>query len=160
MNDRAQEMLQLDCGITVGPFGRYRFLDASIQEAAEGIARSTSSGPIALFHSPNSTSPRFRYTLVRMSTQPITEYLGGPKLAIIIEQMSSRYLVQRLTALGTAHKLTTAEIEVARCVAEGASISTAADMRGVSRETIRSQLKSVYAKLSIAGKADLLRLMI
>jgi DNA-binding CsgD family transcriptional regulator len=159
INDRAREMIEGGCGITVGPTGKCRFLNGSMQQAAERLSTSTSSAPVAVFHSPGSRSPRFRYTLVRMSTRPIVEYLGGPKLAVIIERVSPRNLDQGLEMLAMAHNLTNAEREVAQCVAQGATMDMAATIRNVSKETIRSQLKSVYAKLNISGKVDLLRML-
>lgn len=55
--------------------------------------------------------------------------------------------------------LTPAEARVARGVAELQTVDTIADTLGVSRETIRTQLKSVLAKTGTARQADLASLL-
>jgi DNA-binding CsgD family transcriptional regulator len=51
--------------------------------------------------------------------------------------------------------LTPAEARVARGVVEGATVANLAQRFGVSRETIRSQIKSVFSKTGAQRQADL-----
>ena len=51
--------------------------------------------------------------------------------------------------------LTAAEVEVCACLAGGAALSAIAKARDVGAETIRSQAKSIYAKLGVRGQSEL-----
>jgi len=55
--------------------------------------------------------------------------------------------------------LTAAEVHVARAVATGASVEEIARSRGVSRETVRTQLKSVLAKTGTRRQTELALLL-
>jgi DNA-binding CsgD family transcriptional regulator len=55
--------------------------------------------------------------------------------------------------------LTPAEARVARFIAERQTIESVADSIGVSRETIRTQLKAVFAKTGTSRQADLVALL-
>ena len=55
--------------------------------------------------------------------------------------------------------LTPAEARVARAIAERRTVEAIAGMLGVSRETVRTQLKSVLAKTGMARQADLAALL-
>jgi DNA-binding CsgD family transcriptional regulator len=56
--------------------------------------------------------------------------------------------------------LTAAEARVARSIAERKTVETIADSLGVSRETVRSQLKAVLAKTGTARQVDLAALLV
>jgi len=51
--------------------------------------------------------------------------------------------------------LTAAEVEVCACLVGGAALSAIAKARAVGAETIRSQAKSIYAKLGVRGQSEL-----
>jgi DNA-binding CsgD family transcriptional regulator len=51
--------------------------------------------------------------------------------------------------------LTAAEVEVCACLVGGAPLSAIATSRDVGAETIRSQAKSIYAKLGVRGQSEL-----
>lgn len=53
------------------------------------------------------------------------------------------------------HALTSSEIKVMELACSGLDIDHMAELRGVSRETIRSQLKSIYAKFGVTGRIEL-----
>lgn len=55
--------------------------------------------------------------------------------------------------------LTPAEARVARAISEGATVEKIAAMLGTSRETIRAQLKGVFAKTGTHRQAELVRLL-
>lgn len=63
----------------------------------------------------------------------------------------------RLTTLATRAGLSPAETEVLRLVVQGLPVEAVAERRGASRETVRSQLKSIYQKTGATSRADLLR---
>ena len=55
--------------------------------------------------------------------------------------------------------LTPAEARVARAVGRSETIETIAKAFGVSKGTVRNQLKAVFAKTGVARQADLARLL-
>ncbi len=68
---------------------------------------------------------------------------------------------QRVEARSLQHRLglTAAEAEVAAKLAQGASVAEIADSRSVSSETVRVQLKSIYAKTGVHNQAQLVALL-
>jgi DNA-binding CsgD family transcriptional regulator len=55
--------------------------------------------------------------------------------------------------------LTPAEARVASMLVDGLSVETISETHGVSRNTVRTQLKSIFAKTGIDRQADLVRLL-
>jgi len=63
-------------------------------------------------------------------------------------------------ALRIAYSLTPAESELLGLLASGHCLSDAAKARGVSLNTVRSQLKQVFAKTDTSRQAALIRLVL
>lgn len=61
---------------------------------------------------------------------------------------------QRAAVLCAAYALTPAETEIAIHVASGRSASVIAELRGVSVETARYQIKSVLAKVGVRRQVE------
>lgn len=55
--------------------------------------------------------------------------------------------------------LTPAEARVARAIGDAQSVENIAELLGVSRETVRTQLKSVLAKTGVGRQVELVRLL-
>ena len=64
------------------------------------------------------------------------------------------------TVLETLYGLTRAEAELVRLVAEGHSLDEVASERGVTMNTVRSQLKQVFAKTDTNRQGQLMRLVL
>lgn len=60
-------------------------------------------------------------------------------------------------ALGTALGLSTAEANIALCIARGEPVSAIAWKRGVTPTTVRNQLRSIYGKTGAASRVELVR---
>ena len=52
------------------------------------------------------------------------------------------------------HGLTKRELEVLSVIAQGHSLNEAASTLGVTRNTIATQVKSIYSKLNISSRAE------
>ncbi len=63
------------------------------------------------------------------------------------------------TALAELYGLSAAEVSVALVLAQGEEVSAIADSRGVTRETVRTQAKHIYAKTGTGRQAALARLV-
>jgi DNA-binding CsgD family transcriptional regulator len=64
-----------------------------------------------------------------------------------------------LERAGEIYGLTAAELRVLPGILSGQTAEQIAQSLGRSRETVRSHMKSVYAKTDTGGKVDLIRLM-
>jgi DNA-binding CsgD family transcriptional regulator len=58
------------------------------------------------------------------------------------------------------HQLTPAEAAVAACLIDGMSVKEIADARGITTNTLRTQLKSIFQKTGARSQADLMRLLL
>jgi DNA-binding CsgD family transcriptional regulator len=58
--------------------------------------------------------------------------------------------------LQTTYALTSAETDIARYLAEGQSAVFIAAKRGVSVETVRTQIKAIMAKLGVSRQVELI----
>ncbi len=56
--------------------------------------------------------------------------------------------------------LSQAESEVVRAMVDGLSAAEIAELRGTTDGTVRSQIKSIYAKTGVRRRADLVRLAV
>ncbi|WP_323810776.1 helix-turn-helix transcriptional regulator [Sphingobium baderi] len=61
--------------------------------------------------------------------------------------------------LGTAFGLSGAEIEIALAIGQGESREQIAAARNTSRQTVKAQLKSIFAKLNVSREADLVAML-
>ena len=60
--------------------------------------------------------------------------------------------------LRTLYGLTTAEAEVCRLVVDGHTTGDIADLRGVTTETVRTQIRALFGKTGVSRRAELVRL--
>jgi len=84
-------------------------------------------------------------------------FLGARALFVIAPPEKVRSL--RQSSLMEAYRLTRAEAKIAGEIASGESIDDIATKFGVSRDTIRNQLKSVFAKTGTSRQIDLVLLL-
>lgn len=82
--------------------------------------------------------------LVRLLPQPDEPVIADPAAVV---------------ALRHAYDITTAEAEIAVAAGSGASATEIAEARGRSLATVRTQIRSIHAKLGIRRQAELCRLV-
>ena len=78
---------------------------------------------------------------------------GGRAILAITDLTSSR--VSNAAVLKLTFGLTAAEARLAAAICEGTELKTAARRFGVSRETVRSQLRSIFGKTGVHRQAEL-----
>ncbi len=66
----------------------------------------------------------------------------------------------RADTLRTLFRLTPAEVKLATVLLEGKSLSEAANLNQVGRETVRSQLKSIFIKTGTRRQSELIGLLL
>jgi DNA-binding CsgD family transcriptional regulator len=98
----------------------------------------------------NVRGKRLEITMVRMHSDTMSEFLEGSSVAILLKPCSS---IVSLSSYGLSPK----EVEVAMAIVDGKSIQQIADHRRLSRETVRTQLKSVFSKLGVTSQLELVR---
>ncbi|HTU61062.1 MAG TPA: alpha/beta fold hydrolase, partial [Polyangiales bacterium] len=79
--------------------------------------------------------------------------------AFLLTALELRIEPHILRAFGAAYGLTPTEAEVAMALARGSSPSAIAEERGVSLNTVRTQIKVVLRKLEVQAISDVIRLL-
>lgn len=97
--------------------------------------------------------------LRRASTPPLIIAINclddDAENVLLVARDSTLHLRPTATALRTCFGLTRSEAEVAAAIAAGESCGQIAERRGVSTNTIRTQLKTISAKLGCTGQAQI-----
>ncbi|WP_019172682.1 helix-turn-helix transcriptional regulator [Pseudaminobacter salicylatoxidans] len=101
----------------------------------------------------------FKLTFVRVRKDRISAYFEGPTVIVLMEPPHAGSRAVDFEHLAHAFNLTAAEMRAMTGIVLGRSIDEIAVAAGVSRETIRTQLKNVYGKTGATGQADLVRLV-
>jgi DNA-binding CsgD family transcriptional regulator len=128
-----------------------------LAEAIRGLDRTTNSTvrSIALPATHGAPAQVLHVIPIRRAAGDIFTHATG--LLVVTEVAApTAPLREMLTGL---FDLTAAEVHVARAVATGASVEEIASSRGVSRETVRTQLKSVLAKTGTRRQTELALLL-
>ncbi|MDW9414223.1 hypothetical protein GOB15_07075 [Sinorhizobium meliloti] len=149
VNEAGEALIDRHCGIRVAPNGRVVFAQSSLQEVLKAACRRLSTGAVRRSEL-DASGGRFEITIVRMQSDTMREFLAGPFVAILLKPLSTSQLL-------ATYALSAREAEVAKAIIAGKSIQQIAEERGLSRETVRTQLKSVFAKLGVDSQADLVR---
>jgi DNA-binding CsgD family transcriptional regulator len=83
----------------------------------------------------------------------------GARALLLISDLGRKNEIQIANLLSSAFGLSPAEARLASFLADGASLDEAAHQFGISRETIRNQLKSVFAKTDTHRQSELVALL-
>lgn len=106
-----------------------------------------------------------RLVMVRIASDIQTLYIQGPCVVIIIQALTHARMdfdidLQTLFALKRIFQLTDGEAEVLRLLASGLGAAEIARVRSVSRETVKSQLASLFRKTGMRSQNELIRLVL
>ena len=103
--------------------------------------------------------PRLPLTLLVAPAPAILPGLApfNPAAVIFITDPDQRAMPDREILL-RVYGLTNAECELARLLADGATLHTAAERRHVTVATVRTQLKSIFRKMNVSTQSQLVRL--
>jgi DNA-binding CsgD family transcriptional regulator len=135
-----------------------RKADALLAAAMEGIASQGDGAGVRSFpNPPREDQPPTIAHLVPVRRQAHDVFSGASAILALTPVVPAE--VPTADVLQGLFDLTPAEARVARSVAARQSIDAIADALGVSRETVRSQLKAVLAKTGTARQGDLAALL-
>ena len=136
-----------------------RALGAAIQSAVQPDVLATS-------HFSRSISiPRFSGRtpyVAQFSSLPVKNEFGTgadtPRAIVFITDPAAPLVVNH-QLLRQTYGMTSAEIRTAEVIVQGGTVEEAASAIGVSADTVRTQLKQIYAKTNVDSRARLVRLI-
>lgn len=151
----AARMIASSREFDITPIGRFRILNDDADEALVRMLGYNHVGP----HSADFMLADVKVTLVRMKKERISWYFEGPTVVALIEPFNR--IAQAFDPDWFSEKfgLTRAELRALIGIMDGKSAQAIAAEAGVSRETIRTQIKSLYLKTGVNSQAGLLRLV-
>jgi DNA-binding CsgD family transcriptional regulator len=163
MNTRAEKLLQRRDGLlTVG--GR---LSAAVNVEAERLEAVVSG-----FAHPNRVGLSAGGTILisrkagrplSVTVAPLRNFsvgLGQPPAAVLFISDPDQNLELPADLLQRCYGLTSAEARLTMILLEGHSLKEAADLCGVSQNTAKTQLKSVFSKTHVQRQSELVRLLL
>jgi DNA-binding CsgD family transcriptional regulator len=139
--------------IGVDPLGRVRFKRPEVQAALHAMLERESPERTARSYS----YPHFDLRLIRVGGTKAAEFFAGPMVAILLGGQTGE-LHAKPAQLARNYGLSPAEVRVFMGIVSGDNVTAIAKAAGIGRETVRSQLKSIYAKTGTHSQSDIVRL--
>lgn len=139
--------------IGTDPLGRVRFKSPKIQSALRAMLERGSRERTARSYSNTEINLR----LIRVGGTKAAEFFAGPMVAILLGRQAGE-LYANPAQLARNYDLSPAEVRVFMAVVSGDNVTGIAKAAGIGRETVRSQLKSIYAKTGTHSQSDIVRL--
>lgn len=152
-SDLARRMFGVDVGID--PLGRLRFSDGMAQSLLNTMLMRGYAGP----RHRRLMVGEMRVTLIRMQGERERSIFEGPGVCLMLEPVHGTGRFVDIDLFASAYRLTPGEVRVLDGLMTGKTVAEIAHQAGRSRETIRSQLKSLCSKTGARGQADLLRMV-
>jgi len=151
----AQDMLDEGEVISVSSPGRLRLRHPDAQAVLRDMLARAYEGPksVTLF------SSAARIILVSLEADRISLLFEGPTVAVIIQPFHVEEPSAAVDRFSLTYSLTPSELRALNGIVAGMTASRIAAEANLSRETIRTQLKSLYAKTGTSSQVDLLRLV-
>jgi len=158
-NRLAEDLLCAGDPVGLDTLGRvavsHREVRDAIDSALGEVRRGEGAGRTAVLAVPGRRDePSFRVTVVVPELSESEAYFAGPFVLLLLERTDPS-LRPAADALRTAFALTESEVRLARALAAGTSLSEAAASHNITRETARTQLKRVFAKVGVHRQAEL-----
>jgi DNA-binding CsgD family transcriptional regulator len=155
LSKAAEAMLAGRAPLRISADGRVRFRAAGVQAAFERMLKRGHDGPGIM----EVRSFGTRMVLARASKDDASLYFEGPSVLILLEKFDAGSARFDLALAGEAYGLSRGEMRALSGILAGKSVGEIAAEASLSRETIRSQVKSLYAKTGAKREADILRLV-
>lgn len=146
----------LEAGTVAGltPVGRLALRDENTSAWLHQMLVRSYAGP----RSRTSHPANHKLTLIRTEADGAAGYFAGPTVSVILEEAVAPSHPTDLEWLSERFGLTRAEARVASEIVAGLTPAEIAGKAGIARETVRTQLKSVYAKTGTNSQSGLVRL--
>lgn len=138
---------------SMSPTGQFRFINEDAQSVMSAMLRRTYEGQKTVSLPLNGV----KLTLLRVVRDQISFYFEGPTVVALMERSTNTPPASSLEQFVENHGLTFAEQRALLGLLDGKSVNQIASDSTLSRETIRSQLKSLFAKTGTHSQKELLR---
>ncbi len=162
-NIAASQLLDANEAIWTDRTGRFQCASPDVMSVLKVELSLWTAGPQTLLMKtwlmarPNGKLP-LRITMFRPSRSALEAYFSGPEIMLLLEEPTSNGTPS--TDLISRHfGLTRAEHRVMAAIAEGRTLDEIAIAFAVSIGTVRSQAKSIFAKLGVQRQADIVRIV-
>ncbi len=155
LSPTARAMLENPSPLRIAANGLIRFRRADIHAVFERMLRRGYTGPRSL----DFLSHQTKLTLVQVDSDVVSTYFNGPTVIAFLKQLGDRPLRYDLQLFSDAYRLSMGEVRALSGIVTGLSLDEISAGASLSRETIRSQVRSLYAKTGAASAADVLRLV-
>jgi DNA-binding CsgD family transcriptional regulator len=152
-SEAAQQIVADTTVLRTSPFGRVTLRHETAQAGLHAMLGRAYDGPKQMTF----TDDAVKTTLVHVTKDRLSYYFEGPTVILLLER-PGRKGASDLDIFSAAHGLTKSETRALAGILAGKSAAEIARESGLSRETIRSQVKSLYARLDVRSEAELLRL--
>ena len=150
--------LERDCPQLADP-RQDRRLQTLIQSAArEHVEHGTTTGEVMAVPRPSGRRPFALMVGPLLATSP--DHPANEARAILFVADPEGGQIGTTAVLETLYQLTHAEAELVQLVAGGHSLEEVADARGVTMNTVRSQLKQVFSKTDTSRQGELVHLVL
>lgn len=159
-SELGQQMLAEERGIVADSRGRLRIADEAADAVLERMLDRLDEGCAIHDCLVRQAGNITRLVCIRIASEGLSTFLEGPSVMVIMEPAPRIGDGHRMDALIARYHLTRAEAEVLAGVVAGHTLDQLAASRGVGRETVRSQLKSIYEKTGVRRQAGLVRLIL
>jgi DNA-binding CsgD family transcriptional regulator/PAS domain-containing protein len=165
LNRAASQVLERRDGLFLGRDGLTAARPADTQRLGKLIraALRTANGsgfhPAGALHLQRASSDRPLTVLVSPFRMEGMVFPMRPVVAVFVNDPDTR-VRPRGDVLRELYGLTPAESALATLLAEGKTLQEAAGLRGVTHQTARSQLKSIFSKTATRRQSELLRLLL
>lgn len=100
-----------------------------------------------------------RLSLIRVTENSVSTYFEGPTVIALFKSLITPASPSDMQLLSDTYRLSKGEIRALLGIAAGLSAPQIAAQASLSRETIRSQIKSLYAKTGAENRTDILKLV-
>lgn len=155
ISEAGQTMLRDASPFAISPVGKIRFRDGGTDAVLQNMLERTYAGPKIIGLSQQGT----RLTLIRVRKDHISLFFEGPTVMVLMEPPHLGARSFDTEQFARIHGLSRAETRALSGIVNGKSVTQIAEEAAVSRETIRTQLKSLYAKTGARNQTGLLRLV-
>lgn len=169
-NAAAEQLMVRTDSIRIGAFDRLMVEDQAVAKAIMSacgrLPLTVEFGTVPIYPAPVLTTPLgfFKVGLLPLAANisalwGVAEYWSASRTLLLSLSPLASDTSQHLGDIRRALGLTPAEASLALHLARGVSLSDAAELQTVSYETVRSQLKSIFAKLSISRQTELVAIL-
>ncbi|WP_156932752.1 helix-turn-helix transcriptional regulator [Rhizobium sp. IBUN] len=156
-NAVAQTILDRGDLCSVNPRGRFALRHAGANSVLLQMLSVLPAEPKHFSYTTDSQSRSAKVTLTRLFRDKATDFWGGPKVAVTVEE--SKACRPAPIVFSQKFRLTPAEARLTGSLLEGKSLKEAAGSFGVAEGTARQQLKSVFQKVGVSRQSELIRVL-